>query len=174
MNDNLEKNEKRRILIYLIVSFVIVSLVVVFFIFYNKVFIMEYNDNGVIFNYPSNFKVRKKDNVISVISKDSVAKIGIEVKKNSSSYLSSQYSDISNDVFSKIVDSNFSILSNDCSDHMCSALYESSKDKLRIVVEFREDTLVTYNYRVSKSKFNNYSDAFDTVLNSFTIELDED
>ena len=68
MNDNLEKNEKRRILIYLIVSFVIVSLVVVFFIFYNKVFIMEYNDNGVIFNYPSNFKVRKKDNVISVFS----------------------------------------------------------------------------------------------------------
>ena len=174
MNGNLEKNDKRKIFIYLIVSFVMVSLVVGFFLFYNKGFIMEYNDSGVVFNYPSNFKVRKKDNVISVISKDSVAKIDIEVKQNSSSYLSSQYNDISNDIFSKFVDSSFNILSNDCSDHMCSALYESSKDKLRIVVEFREDTLVTYNYRVSKSKFNNYSDAFDTVLNSFTIELDED
>lgn len=174
MNGNLEKNEKRKIFIYLIVSFVMVSLVVGFFLFYNKVFIMEYNDSGVVFNYPSNFKVRKKDDVISVVSKDSGAKISIDIKKNSSSYLSSQYNDISNDIFSKFVDSSFNILSNDCSDHMCSALYESNSGKMRMVVEFRDDTLVTYNYSASKSNFDNYIDAFDTVLNSFTVELNEE
>lgn len=57
---------------------------------------------------------------------------------------------------------------------MCSALYESNSGKLRMVVEFRDDTLVTYNYSASKSNFDNYIDAFDTVLNSFTVELNEE
>lgn len=173
VNENLEKKEKKRIFIYLVVSFVIVSLLVAFLIFYNRVFIMEYNNNGIIFNYPSSFKVRKKENVISVTSKDSIAKINIVVEKNDSNYLSSQYNDISNNIFSKTVDSNFNILSNNCSDHICSALYESSSDKMKIAVEFRENTLVTYTYLVSKSKFDDYNDEFDIILNSFTVEFDE-
>ena len=169
MNENLEKKEKKRIFVYLIVSFIIVSLVVSFIIFYNKIFIMKYESNDIVFYYPSNFKVRKKDNLINVISKDSVASISIDVKKNDSSYLSTQYSDISNDVFSKNVDSKFNILNSSCLDHMCSALYETSNEKMKVVVEFRGDRLVTYKYWVSKNKFDKYVNDFDTILNSFTI-----
>lgn len=174
VNENLEKKEKKRIFIYLIISFVIVSLLVAFILFYNRVFIIEYNNSDVIFNYPSNFKVRKKEDIISVTSKDSIAQINISIKKNSSNYLSSQYNNISNDIFNKTVNSNYSVLSSDCSDHICSAVYESDKEKLKIVVEFRENVLVTYNYCVSKEKFDYYSDDFDTILNSFTIELEEE
>lgn len=175
MYEKLEKKEKKKIFIYLVVTFVIVSFLVAFLIFYNKIFIMEYSFDDIVFYYPSNFKVRKKDDMIKVISKDKIANIEIIVEENDVIYQSLEYSSISNGIFSDAVDlEKFKNLSSECIDHMCTNLYESDKDMLKIVVEFRENILVIYKYQVSKAKFDKYNDGFNTVVNSFTVALTEE
>lgn len=168
MSDKIEKKEKKKLFIYMIIIFVVVSLFVFLFIFYNKIFVLEYSVDNISFKYYSNFKVRKEDEKISIISKDGFADIEINLVENNSSYSSSDYSRVSNDVINNIIDSSkYDILVDKCVDHMCTRIYESDKDKVEWVVEFRGNLLVIYEFRSSRENFDKYISGFDIIVNSF-------
>ena len=168
MSDKIDKKEKKKLFIYMIIVFAIVSLFVFVFIFYNKIFVLQYSVDDISFKYYSNFKVRTVDGKISVISKDELANIEINFVENNSSYFSSDYSRVSNDVINNIIDSSkYDILVDKCVDHMCTRVYESDKDKVECVVEFRDNLLVTYEFMSSKESFNEYISGFDIIVNSF-------
>ncbi len=174
MKKDLLDKEKKKIFIYIIAIFIIVSLLAVILIFNNKIFMMEYSYDNVTFRYPSNFKVRSSDDGLIVSSRDDMAKIEISIRERENNYLSSEYEDIANGVFNDFVKStDYSILSNECIDHMCTSLYDYNSDTIKIVVEFRENVLVTYKLEVSSSKFDKYNDGFDTVVNSLVVDSDD-
>lgn len=171
MDDKLRVKEKRRIFVYMVCSFVIVSLVVLFILFYNKVFVMEYVVDDISFKYHSNFNVKKKNNEMIISSKDNLAFINIWVEKADTNYLSADYSNISSNVVNELIDSHkYTFLSGECSDHMCTSLYETESDKIKIVVEFRENILVTYKFSVPSSKFDKYNSSFDIIVNSLVFD----
>lgn len=173
MNDKLFAKDRKRIFIYMVIVFSIVSLLVFFIIMYTNVFVFEYKKDDIIFKYYSNFNIKNNKNNITLISNDNLARINIYTEESDSVYANSEYETISNAVFKKYVDDKVSFLEGSCVDHMCTNLYEQDNKNIKIVIEFRENILIVYKYEISKSSFNKYSESFDLIVNSFTVNIDE-
>lgn len=172
MNDKLFAKEKKKIFIYMVIVFSIISLLVFFIIMYTNVFVFEYKREDITFKYHSNFDIKKSKNDISLISNDNLARIDIYTERKDFIYSNSEYEAISNEVYNKYIDSKFSALESSCIDHMCTSLYESDKKNVKIVVEFRDSILIVYKYEISKKNFDKYSESFDLVVNSFTVDVE--
>lgn len=159
----------------MIVILVIVSSCVFFFLFSDKVFLMNYEDDIVSFKYYNNYKVKKGDNGFIIISKDGVADIIVNFNFSDTIYTSSLYRDVSSKVSSEMIDSNlYKLVSDNCVDHMCTSVYEDDKKKVSIVVEFREKIMVVYKFSIVKEEFDKYEDGFSVIVNSLVIESDAD
>lgn len=160
--------EKKKIFIYMVSVFVIVSVIVFLLIISNKTFVFNYDVSDISFEYYSNFKVKKKDeNNILISSKDNIAKISVSVETKDNSYAISDYEVVSNDIMSKLVDEKYEIIDNECLDHMCTRTYSFEKNKKQVVVEFRENILITYLFECNDKSYDNYVKGFKLIVNSF-------
>ena len=166
--------EKMKLFIYMVSTFAVVSVIVFSLIISNKVFVLKYDVSDISFEYYSNFKVRRKDdNNILISSKDDVAKINVSVETNDSSYAISDYEVVSNDIMSKLVDEKYEVIDNKCSDHMCTRIYSFNKNKKQVVVEFRENILITYLFECNDKNYDNYIKGFNLIVNYFVKDNDK-
>lgn len=160
--------EKRKLLIYMISSFLVVSLTTAFLIFYNKVFVLTYKKNNISFKYYSNFKVHNNKKEIKITSMDDLADIRIKISERENNYINLEYDSISKITMNNMIDSSRHQNSGyNCLDHMCTGIYESNKETIKIVTEFQENTLITYKLTINKKDFSKYNDSFDIIVNSF-------